>query len=142
VFPGVAVAHPAPGADEAINDDDEAINDNDEAINNHVPDAPDGAAKYNGNDYGDGPNNRADTADYGDGNYYRDANGGSDYADIARLCRLFRKFRDVILGYQHIDTLVAALSEPEERVGKEQRPTDETATTSGTEHDKTESGEC
>jgi hypothetical protein len=51
---------------------------------------------------------------------------------------LFQKFRDVILGYQHVDTLVAAPTEAEERVGKEQRPTDESATAPGTERDKTE----
>jgi hypothetical protein len=54
---------------------------------------------------------------------------------------LFRKFRDVILGSQHVDTIVAAPAEPEERVGKEQRPTDEATKTPGTERGKADKAE-
>ena len=55
---------------------------------------------------------------------------------------LFRKFRDVILGQQHVDTLSAAPSEPEERVGKERQSTNEAAATPGTERGNTEKEEC
>jgi hypothetical protein len=48
---------------------------------------------------------------------------------------LFRKFRDVIPGYHHVDTLSAAPSEAEERVGN-QRPKDEPAKIPGTERAK------
>ena len=48
---------------------------------------------------------------------------------------LFRKFRDVILGYNHVDTLLTAPSEAEERV-EIQRPKDEPDKTPGTERDK------
>jgi hypothetical protein len=48
---------------------------------------------------------------------------------------LFRTFRDVILGYHHVDTLSAAPSEAEERV-ENHRPKDEPAKIPGTERAK------